>query len=173
MALSSQFSSEFVERIKAVTITPDDYYIKAETLDLIKPMKALAKSGDAMAQYRLAHGYLKNSPPYLTWLQASAKQGFTNAMLTLSLDLAESGKASNLQQAAKYLIQIFASDDTYIKDEATELLKRNHLLNAEFNRQMTSASVSVGKSKVGFFSPEESVAEKEPVVEEQNRCRIL
>ena len=160
MALSPQFSTEFVDRAKAVTQAPDDYYTKAETLGMLMQMKALAASGDAMAQYRLAQVYPKNSAPYLTWMQAAAQQDFTNAMLALSLALAENGTVSGLQQAAQYMVRIFNSEDSYIKQEAKDLLTRNRLLNSEVQRQMSSTSV--GKSAVSFFAREESNEAQQP-----------
>ncbi|HHF7346144.1 TPA: hypothetical protein ACPSKE_002652 [Legionella feeleii] len=150
MSRFKQFSSEFADLTKAVAQTPDNYNKKAETLGLMAQMKALATSGDMMAQYRLAQAYPKHSVPYFEWMQAAACQGFTNAMLALSTALLETKAVSAIQQAAKYLVQILRSDDSYIKDEATALLDSNRLLKAEVNRQM--GKTNVGKTAVSFFA---------------------
>lgn len=152
MSFPTQFSSEFAELTKAVAQTPDNYDKKAETLGLMAQMKALATGGDAMAQYRLAQAYPKNSVPYFEWMEAAACQGFTNAMLALSSALVETKTVtvSAVQQAAKYLVQILRSNDSYIKNEATTLLDSNRLLQAEVNRQM--GKTNVGKSAVSFFA---------------------
>ncbi len=159
MALSPQFSSEFLIRVKAVSEAPDDYYVKAETLGMLMQMKALAACGDAMAQYRLAQVYPKNSVPYLTWMEASATQGFTNAMLELSLAFATNGTPYGLRQAASYLVKILASDDSYIKSEARALIERNRLLAADVNRQLNC--INLGNSSHGFFAPNHQAVENE------------
>ncbi|MBA2710238.1 MAG: hypothetical protein H0U57_06580 [Tatlockia sp.] len=150
MTLSPQFSSEFINRFKAVTEAPDNFKIKAETISMLMQMKALAINGDAMAQYRLAHAYPKNSNFYQSWMQASANQGFTNAMLALSLIYAEHGTVSGLRQAAAQIVQILASNDSYIKSEAKALMERNHLLSAEVSKQLNKTSF--GSSTLGFFA---------------------
>ncbi|WP_019215247.1 hypothetical protein [Legionella tunisiensis] len=150
MSSFKQFSSEFAELTKAVAQTPDNYDKKVETLGLMAPMKALATSGDAIAQYRLAQAYPQHSVPYFEWMKAAACQGFTNAMLALSTALLETKTVSAIQQAANYLVQILRSDDSYIKDEATALLDSNRLLKAEVNRQM--GKTNVGKTAISFFA---------------------
>lgn len=155
MALSSKFSSEFVTLTKAVAQTPDDYYMKVETLSLLMQIKALAVKGDAMAQYKLAQAYPKNSASYHEWMQASAQQGFTNAMLALSTTLAETGTVPNLRKAANYLVQIFRSDDTFIKNEAAALIERNRLLSVEVSRQTANKGVSLAAG--GFFASGKNV----------------
>ncbi|MBA3537460.1 MAG: hypothetical protein H0T84_12785 [Tatlockia sp.] len=111
-------------------------------------MKKLAAGGDAMAQFLLAQAYPKNSVNYLTWMQAAANQGFTNAMLALSSVYIE---GSNWQQAGAIVVKIFASDDSFIKSEATALIESNPSLGAEVKRQMTKTSL-LGKSALGFFA---------------------
>lgn len=166
MAVSPQFSSDFIIRAKAVTEAPDNYYIKNETLGMLVQMKALAASGDAMAQYRLAQVYPQNSEPYMSWMNKAANQGFTNAILVLALIYAEKGSDSAIRQAAQYLVKIFASGDSYIKSEATGLMARNSLLAGEVARQMNN-NASVGKSALGFFAQEKramDVVEPAPAV---------
>lgn len=160
MALSPQFSSDFVIRAKAVTESPDNYHIKNETLGMLMQMKALAASGDPMAQYRLAQVYPKNSESYLSWMNKAADQGFTNAMLALAFAHAEKGTVSGIQQAARFVVKIFSSSDSFIKSEATGLMNRNSLLAAEVARQMNN-QVSVGKSQVGFFAQDARAVETE------------
>lgn len=150
MTFSTQFSTEFITRVKAVTEAPENFNIKAEALSLLMQMKTLATRGDAMAQYRLAQVYPKNSHPYLTWMQAAANQGFTSAMLALSLIHAEHGTPAGLQKAAAYIVKILSSNDSYIKSEATAMIERNHLLGAEVRRQLNKACLS--KSNLGFFA---------------------
>lgn len=151
--------SELANLAKAITENPDNYYTKAETLALMKQVKMLAAKGDKMAQYQLAQLFPKNSDSYLSWMQASAKQGFTNAMLALSRDYAENGKVSGMQKAAQYIVKILASGDSYIKSEAKALMERNRLLDAEVQRQMPQG---IGKSAFGLFAQEVKARELDP-----------
>ncbi len=153
----SQISTEFVIRAKAVSETPDDYYVKEKTLGILKPMINLATSGDAMAQYRLAKAFPKNSAPFLMWMEAAAKQGLTNAMFELSISYAEIGSNSGLRQAAEYFVKIFASEDSYIKSEAKAYIEHNCSLGAEVNRQLNTTSLA--KSTLGFFAHESTSSE--------------
>jgi TPR repeat protein len=147
MTFSPKFSS------KLGVSAPDDYYTKVKTLGFLIQMKALAARGDAIAQYKLAQVYPKNSSPYRTWMQASADQGLTNAMLALSQALSEHGKQADLQLAAKYLLKIFSSNDSYIKKEATALVEHNPSLNREVSRQISGKEVG-RLSSIGFFARE-------------------
>jgi TPR repeat protein len=157
MPFSPLLSSEFVIRTKAVIETPNDYRVKAETLRMFMQMKALAASGDAMAQFRLAQAYPKNSVPYFSWMQAAANQDFTSALLALSQIYVEN---ANWQQAAANIVKIFASKDSFIKSEARALIESNPSLGAEVTRQMTKTSL--GKSALGFFAYDaKAVAEQE------------
>ncbi|CDZ75822.1 hypothetical protein BN59_00081 [Legionella massiliensis] len=160
MALSPQFSSDFVIRAKAVSEAPDNYHIKNETLGMLMQMKALAASGDSMAQYRLAQIYPQNSELYLSWMNKAADQGFTNAMLALAFAHAEKGTASGIQQAARHVVKIFSSGDSFIKSEATGLMDRNNLLATEVAKQLNN-SISVGKSPVSFFAQDTRTVDRE------------
>ncbi len=159
MAVSPNLISELAYRAKAVAENPDNFYTKVETLVLIKQVKGLATEGDKMAQYQLAQLYPKNSSSYLTWMQSSAKQGFTNAMLALSRDFAESGTVSGIRMAAQYVVKILASDDSYIKTEAKALMERNRILGAEVARQMNNAGAA--KSAFTLFAHEAKTAGNE------------
>lgn len=141
--------SELAKLVKALTENPDNYYTKTETLALMKQVKMLATQGDKMAQYQLAQLFPKKSDTYLNLMQASAKQGLTNAMLVLSRDYAANGKVSGLQKAAQYIVKILASGDSYIKSEAEALMAHNRLLDAEVQRQMPKG---IGKSAFGLFA---------------------
>ncbi|MFA5960238.1 MAG: hypothetical protein WC785_06950 [Tatlockia sp.] len=137
MAFLSEVSSVFVESAKALMHAPDDYHHKADTLTLHVKMKSLAGEGDAVAQYRLAKAYSKNSSMYAKWMQASASQGFTNALLALSQLYIEQ---NSVKKAALCLIQIINSNDSFIKSEARALFAKNPLLKAEISRQMVSSA---------------------------------
>ncbi len=142
MAPSQTLSSEFVSLTRALASEPDNHYSKAETIYLLKQMKVLAATGDAIAQYRLAQIYPKNSVYYYEWMKAAAQQGFTNAMLALSTSLAETGSLVGLRQAANYLSKIFRTNDSFIKNEALALLAQNRLLYAEVKRQFERSNLS-------------------------------
>jgi len=129
-------------------------------------MKALAASGDAMAQYRLAQVYPQNSELYMSWMNKAANQGFTNAMLALALAHAEKGSDAGIRQAAQYLVKIFASEDSFIKFEAEGLMNRNHLLANEVARQAAN-KLSVGKSPDSFFTQDTRAAEEPDALFEQ------
>lgn len=164
MSPSSDFASKFVD-LGSLIDTPKDYHKLMETLSILPQMKAIAANGDAIAQYKLAQFYVKNSNPYLHWMQASAEQGFTNAMLELSRALAENSSPANLQRAGGYLIKILKSDDSFIKAEANGLIARNQLLEKEIKRQLSTAKI--GNSAIGFFAVESKTELKsaDPAIE--------
>ena len=164
MSPSSDFASKFVD-LGSLIDAPKDYHKLMETLSILPQMKAIATNGDAIAQYKLAQFYVKNSNPYLHWMQASAEQGFTNAMLELSRTLAENSSPANLQRAAGYLLKILKSDDSFIKAEANALIARNQLLEKEIKRQLSTTLL--GNSTLGFFAVESKSEPKpdEPQVE--------
>lgn len=155
MKLSPEFTSKFADCAKAVLQAPEDFKTKAETLPVFKQMKHLAAEGNPIAQFYLAQAYPAKSSQYRKWMQASADQGFTNAMLALVQVYAENDKVTEIQQAANYVLKILSSNDSYIKDEIKSLMKSNHLLDAEVARQMSSVS----KSGVGFFAQDAKNAE--------------
>ena len=150
MSLSYEFASKFADCAKTALKASNDFSMKAETLEVLKQMKRVAAEGNPIAQYYLAQVYAKNSSSYYKWMEASAEQGFTNAMLALAQTTAEKGKTYAVQKAASYVIKILSTDDSYIKDEVKALLVENPALATEVERKMSSIS----KSGMGFFAQE-------------------
>lgn len=142
----------------------NDYAFKQDTLNTLMHMKVLASNANpdaqsrVVAEYRLAKLYSEKSSPSLNLMQAAADKGLTNAMLDLSLVYAKNGKPDGLKEAAALIIKIFASSDSFIKDQARAVVKNNPLLEGEIAKQMNP--VSLGRSFAGFFAPEANKAEQ-------------
>lgn len=117
---------------------------KEKVVSLLKQAKIAAVQGDAMAQYKLAQFYSKNSSHYLEWMKAAADQGLTNAMLDLAAAFSKANDPLKLKQAATYLLRILHSGDTFIKDQAIALLN---------NQPQLAVKVSVLKLRSFYSRP--------------------
>ncbi|KTD18226.1 hypothetical protein EAW55_11440 [Legionella jordanis] len=118
------------------------FQVKTETLQRYKQLKALALQGNAMAAYRLSKMHPEHSAEQLKWLKLAADEDLTNAMLDLAKALAQSNSITDLQEAANYLVKIFHSNDSFIKEQADDFLNSHRCLRSEVARQLNGNKIS-------------------------------
>ncbi|KTD07364.1 hypothetical protein [Legionella jamestowniensis] len=139
-----------LHKFAVATRAYEDYQYKTDTVNLLRHLKVEALAGSAVAAYRLAKIYPKNSELFLNWMKKAIDQGLTNAMLDMAKSLAEKGSPTHLQQAASYVVRILHSNDSYIKAMTEDFLKDNQVLSNEVSRQINKRPS--GLSLAGFFA---------------------
>lgn len=147
MPVNLNFSSDFASLVKKLHDRPDDPVLKQDVVSRIPEMRARAQD-NPMDLFRLAQIYAPTSPQYRNMMRQSAAKGCTNAMLSLSELLVQSGSLADLKTAAHYMQKIVSSNDTYIKEHGQKLLESSPALVVEMRAQTKTAY----NSKIGFFA---------------------
>ncbi len=154
-------SSEFARLLSQLQQSPESVALKQAIVLRLPEMKALAQNNHPLALYWLAQSYCASSPQYKEMMFRSADLGCTNAMLAACQLLFKSNQRADVGKAAEYMKSIEASNDSYIKNAAQELLmklpQRTQLSTKSLsNRFFTICSEStekyMGDSKVSMLS---------------------
>jgi len=124
--------------------------LKEHIIELIPGLKALAFNGDVNAQYALANSYPKNSSQYNDLMLKASNNGEIRATFALAQSLIEDNPSvREIRKVANLIITINASNNSYVKAEAAELVRSNPRL-----QKAMQSFESVNTSGAGqFFKP--------------------
>lgn len=146
MSLQLTSSTTFASLVNELHKSPDDPLLKHRIMGYLQQMKKLAEH-DALALYHLAFVFAPNTPQQRKYLLRSADLGCTNAMVAACKMLVQSKTPGDLPKAILYLKKIEQSSDTYIKEQAQELIRKYPELTPTQQEKL-----SIGAHAYGFFA---------------------
>ncbi len=166
MASQLVSSSEFASLVNQLQKAPHDALLKLQVVKVLPQMRELAKN-NPLALYHLAHVYPPKSPQYKQMMMQAADLGCTNAMLATAQLLAESGSDDDLELAINYLHKIAQSDDSYVQENAQQIIEQHPRLTGLIQYETKACQ----ENSYRFFAQKLS-AKTEIPLEEQSICQL-
>jgi len=124
--------------------------LKEHLIELMPGLKALASNDDVDAQYALANSYPENSSPYYGWMLRASNNGEIRATFALAQSIVDNTpSARKMLQVAKLIKQIKVSDNSFVKDQAKDLVRSNPRLQKAMQSLASVKTFSAGQ----FFKP--------------------
>ena len=135
---------------------PTDLQARMEFVNQLPELIDKMNMRDSMVLYRLSRLFAPGTKRQTDLLEQAANMGNTHAMLEIAQQSLSSEK-KQLEKALKFLRQIIASGDSFIRDEAQKFLEAYPKVRAVL--EGTSSRVS----QLGMFQNKQTELEETPV----------